>query len=142
MSKLLRNKKRRRNQKIYKSIIYLTIFIVIITIFGAHIKSSSTNSDRAATPLPKEVFVTLTKKGFSPKNITIAKGSAVRWINNSGTNNASVNSDNYPTNMLHPELNLGQFNNGSTLAHIFVSAGKYSYHDQFQPKLTGAVIVK
>ena len=93
-------------------------------------------------PLPQINAVTLTKNGFTPSKIEIHKGTAVRWINNSGTDNASVNSDDYPTNQRWPELNLGKFNNGAGLAHIFTSTGTYTYHNQFKPKQKGTIVVE
>ncbi len=144
MSRFLKNKRKRRNQKIKKYAYIFIALLLILFIFAkiSYFISNSSNSNSAPRPLPKETVVILTDKGFSPKNITIAKDGAVRWINNSKTSNASVNSDNYPTNQLYPELNLGQFNKGSTLVHIFTIARHYSYHDQFNPKFVGVIEVK
>ena len=92
-------------------------------------------------PLPKEVTVTLTKNGFSPTQVTITVGSAVRWINKSGSQQ-TVNSDNYPTNQLHRELNFGVFNNGSSVVYTFTKPGVYGYHNQLNHTQMGKVIVK
>jgi len=91
--------------------------------------------------LPKEDSVILTKNGFSPNTINIDVNTAVRWINNSGED-ASVNSDDYPTNRLYPELNLGRFKDGQTMVHIFTKPGTYTYHNHLKPEQTGKVIVK
>ena len=104
--------------------------------------STSSSQTQAVAPLPQINTVSLTKNGFSPEKITIKKGTAVKWINNSGTDKASVNSDDYPTNTRFPELNLGQFNEGSSVAHIFTTTGTYTYHNQFNPKQTGTIIVE
>src|SRR5947207_677223 len=65
-------------------------------------QNTSTQPSQAQTqgvaPLPQINTITLTKNGFSPVKTMIKKGTAVKWINNSGTDNASVNSDDYPTN--------------------------------------------
>jgi plastocyanin len=61
--------------------------------------------------LVKEVTITLDAKGFSPNAVTIKSGTPVRWVNKSGKAQ-TVNSDNYPTNQLHRQLNFGVFNNG------------------------------
>jgi plastocyanin len=97
---------------------------------------------QAVQPLPQINTVTLTKNGFSPEKVTIRKGAAAKWINNSGTDNASVNSDDYPTNRRFPELNLGKISNGSAVAHIFTTAGTYTYHNQFNPKQKGIIVVE
>ncbi len=93
------------------------------------------------TMLAKEVTVTLDKNGFTPNKVTIKKGAAVRWKNVS-SNEQTVNSDNYPTNQLHKELNFGVFNNSSTVMYIFTKSGTYGYHNQFHPEQKGIVIVK
>ncbi|HZE87272.1 MAG TPA: cupredoxin domain-containing protein [Methylomirabilota bacterium] len=90
--------------------------------------------------LAKEVTVTLDKNGFSPATVTIKKGTAVRWKNASGKEQ-TVNSDNYPTNQLHKELNFGAFNNGSTVMYTFTKPGTYGYHNQFHPEQKGTIIV-
>jgi plastocyanin len=92
-------------------------------------------------PLPKEVTVRLTKDGFVPKTVTIEAGGAVRWVNESGQSDSTVNSNPHPLNNEHKELNLGAFN-GSTLVHIFTKPDTYGYHDYFHPEWTGTVIVK
>lgn len=91
--------------------------------------------------LPKEATVTLDKKGFSPAEVTIKVGSAVRWKNVSG-DKQTVNSDDYPTNQLHRELNFGVFNSGSTVVYTFTKPGTYGYHNQFHHEQSGKVIVE
>lgn len=91
-------------------------------------------------PLPKEVTVTLTTNGFTPSQVTISVGSAIRWKNESGSQQ-TVNSDNYPINQLHRELNFGVFNNGSSVTHTFTTPGTFRYHNQFHHEQTGKIIV-
>lgn len=94
------------------------------------------------TPLPNITRVILTDNGFSPSEITIKKGTAVQWENDSSSASASVNSDEYPTNKLYPGLNLGKFNKGSTIIHVFTSSGNFTYHNQFNPQQTGKISVE
>lgn len=91
-------------------------------------------------PLPKEVTVILDKNGFTPKVVTIKAGSAVRWKNESGSKQ-TVNSDNYPTNQLHKELNFGIFANGSSVVYTFTKPGVYGYHNQLHLEQKGTVTV-
>ncbi len=95
----------------------------------------------SSDPLPQENVVVVTDKGFSPDTITITKDSAVRWKNASGED-ASVNSDNYPSNKLYPFLNLGKFKDGQTMIYIFKEAGKFTYHNHFHSEEKGTVIVE
>jgi plastocyanin len=96
-------------------------------------------SDRR--PLPKVVTVSATKTGFSPEIVNIKRGVAVRWVNNSG-GKVSVNSDDYPTNRLYPELNLGELPAKSALVHVFKNPGTFTYHSQFNPKASGQITVE
>lgn len=89
---------------------------------------------------PKEAIIELNKSGFSPANVTISVGGAVRWKNISG-DKQTVNSDDYPTNQLHKELNFGVFNSGSSVVYIFTKAGTYGYHNQFHPEQKGKITV-
>jgi plastocyanin len=130
---------------------YIFIFLILlIVIAGGYlywksIKTSNTlrqnNPVKKQRVLPKEVTVTLDKKGFSPAVVTIQVGSAVRWKNMSG-DKQTVNSDDYPTNQLHRELNFGVFNNDSTVVYTFTKPGTYGYHNQFHHEQEGKVIVE
>src|SRR5438067_13910466 len=57
--------------------------------------TQSSPGQSAVLPLPHIDTVILTDTGFSPAKIVIQKGTAVKWTNNSATDNASVNSDDY-----------------------------------------------
>jgi plastocyanin len=85
--------------------------------------------------------ITLTSSGFMPQTLTITVNTRVIWENQSGTQ-ASVNSDNYPTNLLYPFLNFGQFNNGSSFSTIFQKTGTYTYYNFYNKEQRGTVIVK
>lgn len=91
--------------------------------------------------LPKEVTITLDKNGFSPKEVTIKQGTAVRWKNISGKEQ-TVNSDDHPSHQKHRELNFGIFKNGSTVAFVFKKPGTYEYHNHLQPEHTGKIVVE
>jgi plastocyanin len=102
---------------------------------------SKQNNSVKKPVLPKEVTVTLDKKGFSPSVVTIEVGSTVRWRNMSG-DKQTVNSNDYPNNQLHRELNFGVFNNDSSVVYKFTKEGAYGYHNQFKPEQKGEIIVK
>ncbi|SRR6266403_2341457 len=124
----------------------LTIFFVLLVLLAGFflLRGSKTPKQTTQTPkhtpLPKEMTITLDKDGFSPKEVTINVGSAVRWKNVSG-DKQTVNSDEYPTNQLHKELNFGIFNNGSTVVYIFTKPGTYGFHNQFHHEQQGKIIV-
>ncbi len=89
-----------------------------------------------------EVII-LTNTGFNPQTLSIKTGESVVWQNNSGTTGA-VNSDNYPTNLLHPFLNFGQFNDGSSFSTIFTKPGTYTYYNYLSQNQSqkGTIIVE
>lgn len=128
-----------------KFVILGVILIATISVFFLWNEASkratkSTSETKKAGLLPKEVTVALDKNGYSPNTVTIKAGSAVRWKNVSGEKQ-TVNSDNYPTNQLHRELNFGIFETGSSVVYIFKNSGKYGFHNQFHPEQKGEVIV-
>ena len=132
-----------KQQRLTIGIIVLVIiggFVIWKTIKTPHQNSSTKSSAAQRAPLPKEVTVMLSNTGFSPSSVTINVGSAVRWKNVSGSQE-TVNSDNYPTNQLHKELNFGVFNNGSSVVYTFTKPGAYGYHNQFHHEQEGKVIV-
>ncbi len=87
------------------------------------------------------LLIQLEKEGFSPKEVTIKPGTIVYWENVTDAPQ-TVNSNNYPTNQLHKELNFGVFKFGSTFEFIFTQPGSYGYHNQFHPEQQGTIIVK
>lgn len=92
----------------------------------------------------KQLFqenVTLTATGFNPQTLTVNKGTRIVWLNKSGTD-GTVNSDNHPTNLLFPFLNLGRFSNDSSVSVMFTKSGKYTYHNALKPDQKGTIVVK
>jgi plastocyanin len=132
------------SKRVYIPLVLVLLTVVSLIVWQSRISNSETNSPsqkKNAKSLPKEVTVTLDKKGFSPDVVTIKAGSAVRWKNASG-DKQTVNSDDYPTNQKHKELNFGIFNEGSTVVYTFAKPGTYGYHNQFKPKQKGKIIVE
>lgn len=103
--------------------------------------SSPTQSTTAPQNESKEAAISVTANGFEPATLTIKTGTNVVWTNNSG-DNTTVNSDNHPTHLRFPFLNLGSFDNGKTASVVFEKAGTYFYHDHLHPERTGTVIVQ
>lgn len=128
-------------------VIIVAGYLILTTGVGQQNKtvSSPTNQNANQQPVVKSntqlATVTLTNSGFNPVTLTVKPGTRVIWLNKSGTS-GSVNSDNHPTNLLFPFLNLGQFNDGSSVSVVFKKAGKYTYHNEVNPDQKGTVIVK
>ncbi|HSW47620.1 MAG TPA: cupredoxin domain-containing protein, partial [Candidatus Saccharimonadales bacterium] len=105
--------------------------------------SPSVAMSASGTPsamMEKEADVNLTADGFVPASVTIKKGEKVVWTNKSG-DTATVDSDNHPTHLLYPPLNLGAFQDGEKHELVFDKSGTYTYHDHFHPSRRGTVVV-
>lgn len=122
------------------SVIFLGLLFVLTKKKSTTPSAIVTNPNNQAAKL-KEEFVTLSKSGFEPQNITIAQNTRVIFLNKSGTD-ATVNSDNHPTHKLYPELNLGMFSNNSSVQTVFANSGNYTYHNHLNPGQKGQIVVK
>ena len=125
----------------------IILLVIIVAIGGFLLLSNKANNKPAVKPATQTTKsniqtenVAVTSSGFEPKTITIKKGTRIIWTNKSG-NTVTVNSDNHPTNLLWPFLNLGTFNNGSSVSVVFENTGKYTYHNYLNPDQKGIVIV-
>lgn len=90
------------------------------------------------TPVPIEILVTLTPNGFVPDVIMIAPNTKITWVNKSATL-ATLASD--PQD-LHPELNLGDFDQNASVSYTFFNAGRYNYQNSKIPSQKGTIVVK
>lgn len=130
----------------------LLIMVVLIVVFGAFtfLANKNTNMPSLTQPTVKPTVteinnqvanITLRDSGFVPKDITVKAGTRVIWINKSGKA-ATVSSDDHPTHRLYPFLNLGEFENNSSVQAVAEKAGKYSYHNHLNASETGTVTVE
>jgi plastocyanin len=99
------------------------------------------NNTKASVKYIPAQTITLTNLGFQPQTLTIKSGARIVWVNKSGVV-GSVNSDNYPTNLLYPFLNFGQFNNGSSFSTVFQKPGTYTYYNFSNQTQKGKIIVE
>lgn len=132
------------------------LLVIIIAVGGFMLLSNkSTNNnpsqnqntqDANVTPATQttqaqDANVTAGQNGFEPQTLTVKTGTRVIWTNKSG-GPVTVNSDNHPTHLLWPFLNLGEFDNGSSVSVTFDKNGKYTYHNHLNASQTGTVIVE
>jgi len=77
--------------------------------------------------------ITLTSSGVSPKDITVAVGSRVSFVNNDTTPH-DMDSDPHPEHTLCPPLNIGFIAAGATgISQNLTTARVCTYHDHNQP---------
>lgn len=136
----------RHKQKIMllRIIIGITLLSLLVVLIVPKNKSTNYYPQQTNPNTSKQRIVmhtiTLTAKGFEPKNITIKKGEVIVWTNKSGKQ-ASVNSADHPTHKLFPVLNLGTFNDGSSVQARIFRTGELKYHNHLNPSQTGTITV-
>lgn len=131
----------------------LIIAIILVALVGFYFINTQKNGigSNTISPTPK-LFnglkipenmngVNVLSSGFEPKEITIKTNTIVTWVNKSG-GPVAINSDNHPTHLLYPFLNLGEFADGSSIQAKFEKPGKYTYHNHLNPEQKGTVIVE
>lgn len=128
------------------ALVIIGAIFLLMGVFGKNKQNVNTNTQtnqQNTAPLGTgEVSnVDLTSSGFNPKTLTIKTGTRIIWFNKTGSD-ASVNSDDHPTNKLYPELNLGLFPNGSTVQLVLIKPGTYTYHNYLKPEQKGTIIVE
>ncbi len=134
-----------------KKVLALVILILIIGVVAYFVfskkntappTSSEVQSSTDTQPATETSYtVDLSNDDFSPKNLSIKKGETVTWVNMSDKK-ATVDSDPHPAHTKYPPLNLGAFAPGEKLSLTFNEVGTFTYHDHFNPKHTGTIIVE
>jgi plastocyanin len=116
---------------------------------GSSNSSSSTKTQKAApaapapAPAPKKsgkaAAVSMKSIQFSPKALTVAKGTTVKW-----TNDDSVNHDVTKAGGPGPDFSSGQGNlaQGATYQQTLSTPGTIQYKCTIHPGMTGTVTVK
>lgn len=103
-------------------------------------------------PGPVAATITYSETGFQPTEVTIKRGEAVRWVNESERAMwpaAAV----HPTHSLYPEKSsddclgssfdaCGDIPPGSGWEFTFHEGGDWRFHDHIAPSRTGVVHVK
>ena len=112
-----------------------------VEVSATPIPTSSPITTATPSETMEEKNVTVNANGFAPQTLKIKAGTKVTWINKSGTT-ANVSSDNHPTHLLYPFLNLGSFADESSVSVAFDKSGTYTYHNHLNPSQKGTVIVE
>jgi plastocyanin len=118
----------------------LLILGLVIVLPLCFVLMGQVERNKQAHKYSDSVTIQLDKNGFSPKKLTVSVDTVVHWKNVSGAPQ-TVNSNDYPTNQLHRDLNFGVFNSGSTFVYVFSVPGTYAYHNQFHPEQQGTISV-
>lgn len=112
--------------------------------------TQSETSTQGGSTVPKEVTVTYTDSGYSPKSITVQAGTKVTFVNNSSGAMWTA-SDPHPVHTTYPvsggciksafdECKADQ--PGSSWSFTFDKVGTWGYHNHRSPTTKGTVIVE
>jgi plastocyanin len=88
-----------------------------------------------------ELAVTYTDSGYSPKTITVKKGTAVTFTNNSSMGMWTASAV-HPTHQVLPGFDAKKsVSKGGTYTYTFEKVGTWQYHNHVKATDTGTVIV-
>lgn len=94
-------------------------------------KPATQTAKVAPTPAMTPQLVTIKSFSFRPANLTIKKGTSVKWVNNDGVPH-SVTSDTFKSGVL---------NEGNFFQYTFTTPGTYSYGCSFHSDMKGSIVV-
>lgn len=129
---------------------YLVIIVLIVASFslGSFIfrknqnKTIRSNTQTTQNNQPKinenEEIITVTKEGFSPPVLKIKTNTRVSWVNKSGKIVSIASKD----NQNNSSLNLGDFDNNTSVQAVFDKQGTYQYYNYLNSTQTGKIEVQ
>jgi plastocyanin len=89
---------------------------------------------RAAEDQPAAISITIDNFSFTPKQITVSKGTTVTWINHDDVPHTVVSSD--------KKFKSRALDTDEKYSFTFSDSGAYGYFCSVHPVMTGKVIVK
>ncbi len=95
----------------------------------------------AQSDLPMKVTVSIYSAEFRPKEVTIAKGGIVEWINKD-TKDHAVSGDTFPMPTSASPKTSGRLQPGEGWEKKFDETGFFPYVDMYDNSFSGKVIVK
>ncbi|TSC67250.1 MAG: hypothetical protein G01um101472_474 [Parcubacteria group bacterium Gr01-1014_72] len=96
----------------------------------------------SALPPAKRKMIRYTSGGFSPALLTVKRGEAVNFVNESG-GGMFVASDFHPTHTAYPEFSQSAtIGKGESYSFTFTKAGAWGYHNHVSPTKIGVIVVE
>lgn len=103
--------------------------------------TDTTNTTTTTTVVTAKATVSYTDSGFTPKIITVKKGTSVSFVNNS-SGSLWVASDPHPTHSLLPGFDaLQTIVKGTSYDYTFIKVGTWTYHNHMKTTDRGTVVV-
>lgn len=88
----------------------------------------------AAETQPAPAQIVIDTFAFAPRDLTVAPGTTVTWVNKDETPHTIVTDD--------EAIRSGALDTGDQFSFRFDSTGTYAYHCSLHPHMTGTVIVR
>ena len=134
-----------------KSLVGLLVAIVVLGGGYVAFRVLSTEPVRPTTgavahgvvngPIDGATVITLTKDGFKPSEVTIAKGTTVLFKTTTG-NLYWPASNLHPSHLIYAELDPQEpISPADTWSFTFDKAGEWKFHDHLSPYFTGTITV-
>ena len=108
--------------------------VVLSTLFAVSVAGAHKHPTAKAQKHPTRTLL-IKNFSFKPANITIKRGTKVRWINKDmDPHTATANNGR--------SFDSGRLGKGQRYKHTFKSVGKKWYHCKIHPHMRGSVVVK
>lgn len=109
-------------------------------------QTTKTNAVAPVEPAPSvasssATMITFSDSGFSPAALTVKAGSTVT-VKNTSSHSVQLSSNDHPTHMLNPELNMNTIISGGTGNITVTKVGTWGYHDHIDSTKTGTINVQ
>lgn len=103
--------------------------------------TSTIPSPSVTDPASQIPIIDVTEAGYKPATLTVSVGTRVNWVNKT-SKKVTVHSADHPTHLKFPFLNLGEFAPGGAVQTLFEKPGTFTYHNHYDSKMSGTVVVK
>jgi plastocyanin len=108
--------------------------VVVSTLFAVSVAGAHKHPTAKSQKHPTRT-VLIKNFSFKPANITIKRGTKLRWINKDSTaHTATANNGR--------SFDSGRLGKGQSYTHTFKSVGKKPYHCKIHPDMRASVLVK
>ncbi len=114
---------------------FVRVVMGIVFLVSALLASSARTSyfAKAGEEKPATVIINIDNFSFAPKEVTVAKGTTVTWVNHDDVPHTVVNGGVFRSKALDTE---------ESFSFTFTSAGTFSYFCSVHPVMIGRVIVQ
>ncbi len=83
---------------------------------------------------PPALQITIDQFTFGPREVTVARGTRVTWLNRDDMPHTVVSSD--------KQFESGPLDTGDRFSHTFDETGTYRYFCSLHPRMTGTIVVR